>query len=102
LRLEKIDIKIINISTIKPFDEKSIIKEASSQKIIFSVEEHNVVGGIGSSIADVIATNGIGAKLIKIGLNDCFASGYGKHAEVKKINKLDSESIYTIIKENLK
>lgn len=102
LRLEKIDIKIINISTIKPFDEDSIFKEASSHNMLFSAEEHNIIGGIGSSIADVIATNGLGSKLIKIGLNDCFASGYGTHSEIKKINKLDSESIYAIIKENLK
>jgi transketolase len=101
LVLDNIYIKIINISTIKPFDDCSIIEEAKKQFNLFSVEEHNVIGGIGSSIADTIATNGIHCKLIKIGLNDCFAHGYGTYSELLQSNNIDSESIYEKIKENL-
>lgn len=101
LKENKIDLKIINIHTIKPLDINNIIEECKRQYNIISLEEHNVIGGIGSSIADVIAENNINAKLLKIGLEDSFAEGYGTYHEVKKINKLDSESIAKIIKENL-
>lgn len=101
LSLENIHIRIVDVSTIKPFDNDFIIKEATKQKKMFSVEEHNVIGGIGSSIADVIATYGLSCKLTKIGLNDCFAHGYGTYDEVKQMNNLDANSIYKIVKENL-
>lgn len=95
---ENINAKIVNISTIKPFDEKSVIEEIKKQKNIFSVEEHNIIGGIGDSIASVIATNNLNCKLTKIGLNDCFAEGYGTYSQIRKMNKLDAISIYEKIK----
>ena len=102
LKEENINCKIINIACIKPLNIKNIIKECSKQKNIFSVEEHNIIGGIGSSIADVIAQNNLDCNLYKIGLNDCFATGYGTHEDIKKMNKFDSISIYETIKNNLK
>lgn len=101
LKEDGIKSKVINISTIKPLDIKGIINECKKQKNIFSVEEHNIIGGIGSSIADVIAENNLDCKLNKIGLNDCFANGYGTYSEIKKMNGLDSLSIYNKIKEKI-
>lgn len=101
LSKEGIDIKIIDINTIKPFDIENIKQECKQQKKIFSVEEHNVIGGIGSSIADVIAENAIETKLTKIGLNDKFAEGYGTYQEIKSMNGLDAESMYDFIKKNV-
>lgn len=101
LLIENIEIKIINVSTLKPLDTKNIVIECQKQKKIFTVEEHNIIGGLGSSIADCIATNNISSKLYKIGLNDSFAKGYGTYKEIKKINNLDSISIYKKIKEQL-
>jgi len=101
LALENINLKIVNISTIKPFDNLFIIEESKHQSNLFSVEEHNIIGGIGSSIADVIATNNLPCKLTKIGLNDCFAHGYGTYEEIRKMNGLDVDSIYKKIKDNL-
>lgn len=98
---DNIEIRIINVHTIKPFDVKNIIEECSKQKKVFSLEEHSIIGGIGSSIADIIATNNIDSKLIKIGLNDKFAEGYGTYDQIKQINNLDAKSIYKIIKENI-
>ena len=101
LKEENIDLKIINVSTIKPFDISSVINEASNYKKIISVEEHNIIGGLGSSIADVIATNNLNTKLYKIGINDTFAKGYGTYQEMKEMNNLDSESIYKEVKKIL-
>lgn len=102
-KLEKkgYSIKIVNISSIKPFDVKSIINNSKDFKTIVSIEEHSIIGGIGSSIADVIAENNLNSKLVKIGLNDTFAKGYGTHQEVLKMNKLDVTSIYNKLKKLL-
>jgi len=101
LKEENIDIKVIDVHTIKPFDVENVRKECEEQERIFSVEEHNIIGGIGSSIADVIAENGIRAKLIKIGLKDQFAEGYGTYQEIKKMNHLDADSVYQMIKKSI-
>ena len=101
LNKEGISLRVINVHTLKPLDEGNIIEECKNSKIVFSLEEHNIIGGLGSSIADVIATNSIDTKLIKIGLNDTFATGYGTYSEIKKLNGLDKDSIYKIIKDNL-
>lgn len=101
LKEEGILLEVVNISTIKPFDQQSVIEECKKNPIIFSVEEHNVIGGIGSSIADVIAENKLDVELIKIGLDDTFAVGYGTHEQVLEMNGLDSNHIYEIIKNKL-
>lgn len=101
LKEENIDLKVINVPTIKPFDISSVINEGNNYKKIISVEEHNVIGGLGSSIADVIATNNLNTKLYKIGINDTFAKGYGTYQEMKEMNNLDSESIYKELKKIL-
>ena len=88
-------VKIVNVATIKPFDKNSIINEKT--KYIVTVEEQNILGGIGSIIGSIIAENNLNIKLFKIGLNDSFAKGYGTYKEMLKMNNLDSESIYNII-----
>ena len=85
----------------KPFDIFLIINEFKNYKKIISIEEHNIIGGLGSSIADVIATNSLDTTLYKIGINDIFAKGYGTYQEMKKMNNLDSESIYEQVKKIL-
>lgn len=101
LKKENIDLRIINVHTIKPLDVENVISECQKAKKIFSLEEQNISGGLGSSIANVIAENNIDCKLIKIGLKDDFAKGYGTYEEIKKINGINSLSIYKKIKDNL-
>ena len=99
---KNINRKLVNISTIKPIDETSIIEEVKKQKNIYSVEEHNIIGGLGDSIAAVVATNNLNCKLTKIGLKDCFAKGYGTYSQIKEMNGLDANSIYNEIMKNIK
>lgn len=101
LKKDGLEIRVVDIHTIKPLDVENIKYECKKQSTIFSLEEHNIIGGIGSSIADIIATNNINAKLIKIGLEDVFAKGYGTYSEIRQMNGLDAESIYERIKKEL-
>ena len=94
---DNIDAEVINVATIKPFDKESVLEAAKKTKQIFTVEEHSVIGGLGSSVADVIAENQLSVKLNKIGLQDCLATGYGTLAEVRAMNGLDAEGIYSKI-----
>lgn len=97
---EGIHPKVINVCSIKPFCQDDIEKN-TRMKRIFTVEEHNVKGGLGSIISELVAYNGYGVKVHPIGLNDVFAEGYGTHKRVLERNGLDSVGIYQKIMEEL-
>ena len=102
LKGEGISAKVINIHTLKPLDTANIIDECLKQNIIISVEEHNIIGGLGTAIADVAAENSLKIRLTKLGLNDEFAKGFGVKKDILKINDLDAQSIYQKIKDIVK
>ena len=67
---KNMNVTVIDMPTIKPLD-KEIIKKYSKNNI-FTVEDHSIVGGLGSSVAEVMAEEGLGGKLTRIGVNDMF------------------------------
>jgi len=72
-----LSIRVINMHTIKPIDEEAILKAVEETRRIITIEEHNVIGGLGSAVADVIAASGKGCAFNKIGLNDEYSEvGY--------------------------
>ena len=97
-----ISVKLINVTTIKPFNENEVLDIVKQIQKIAVIEEHNIYGGLASIISETIAYNGLNARVIPIGLNDTFAGGYGTHAMVRKVNQLDSISIYQRLKEACK
>lgn len=101
LAQDDLRLKVVNVSTIKPFDADSVIDDAKTFKTFFTVEEHNIYGGLGSLIAEVVAYHGLGIKVHPIGLRDVFAEGYGTHRTVRQANALDARSIYQQVKEAL-
>jgi transketolase len=96
-KLEKVGIKptLIAVNSLKPLNKK-IGDTVRKAKHIFVVEEHSVIGGLGSSIAEVIAELPLGTKpqLARIGVNDSYVGVYGKKTDLYKYVGLDSTSIY--------
>lgn len=99
LEREGISVKVISMHTIKPFDKELVIKSANNAKAIFTVEEHNIIGGLGSAVAEVLTENRISIHFHRIGLQDKFAAGYGNHQDVKLQNHLDVRGIYNTVME---
>jgi len=87
------NIKVVNVNTIKPFDKKSLVEITKGIHKVITVEEHNIHGGLGSIIANFIAEEKIDTDLIKLGLQDSFAIGYGTQQDVQQQNGLDNVSI---------
>ncbi|MBQ8563494.1 MAG: hypothetical protein IJ443_06365 [Firmicutes bacterium] len=71
-----LDIGVIDMHTIKPIDKDAIIKAAKATGNIVTVEDHNILGGLGSIVADVLVEAGVPARLKKIGVPDTFVE-YG-------------------------
>lgn len=94
---------VINIVRIKPFDETALFQEIMSADYVVTVEEHNICGGLGSIAAEALASSGMGKKLIRIGLNDIFAEGYGNSQEIVRAqNGLDAAAIAETIRRRLR
>ena len=97
LAADGIDAKVINIHTIKPLDEELVVAAAKETGKVVTVEEHSVIGGLGSAVCDVLAEKAP-TKVMKIGINDTFGES-GPAVELLKKYGLDTESIYEKIKE---
>ncbi len=91
LKKESINVSVVNIHTLKPIDERLIIDLAKKTNCVITAEDHNVIGGLGSAIAEVLSEN-YPRKMKRIGLQDKYAES-GKPEELYKKYGLDAESI---------
>lgn len=71
LKAEGIDARVINIHTIKPIDKDIIIKAAKETGAIVTAEEHNIIGGLGSAVSEVVCEN-VPVPVVRVGVNDTF------------------------------
>ncbi len=99
LAADGIGARVINIHTIKPIDEEIIVKAATETKKIFTVEEHSIIGGLGSAVCDVVCEKAP-APVYKIGVRDRFGES-GPAVELLHKYQLDGEGIYEQIKANM-
>jgi transketolase len=96
LAADGIDAKVINIHTIKPLDEELVVAAAKETGKVVTVEEHSVIGGLGSAVAEVLSEKAP-TKMLKIGGNDTFGGSGPAVALIEKYG-LDGESIYKKVK----
>ena len=88
------------MSTIKPIDEELIIESAKKTEIIVTVEEHSVVGGLGSAVSEVVSEN-YPVLVKKMGVNDVFGQS-GTQKELMIAYKLTADDIVEKVKEAVK
>lgn len=91
LEKQGIHIRVIDMHTIKPIDKESIIKAAKETKKIITIEDHSIMGGLGSAVCEVLAEN-YPAKVIRMGIEDSFGKS-GKAEELMKEFKITAEDI---------
>ena len=97
LASEGINIRVINIHTIKPLDEDIIVKAAKETPFIVTAEEHSVIGGLGSAVCDVTAAKAP-CKVVKIGVNDVFGHS-GPAVDLLKEFGLSEDNLVKTVKE---
>lgn len=95
------DIGVIDMHTIKPIDKEAVIAAVKATGKILTVEDHNVLGGLGARVADVLMEEGVPAKVKKIGVPDCFAE-FGYPEELYPYYGLDIDGIVKTALEFLK
>lgn len=101
LEEEGINAMVINIHTIKPIDRKLIMKAAEETKAIITLEDHSIIGGLGSAVAEILAEENSNAKFMRIGIKDKFGES-GKPKELYEKYGLNAENVYKKIKKFIK
>ena len=98
LASEGIAAAVINIHTIKPIDREAILKAVMDTRRIITVEDHNVIGGLGSAVAEVVVESGKGCAFKQLGIQDKFAP-IGLHEDIMSMLGIDSNGIVDAVRE---
>ena len=96
LKQEGINIRVVDMHTIKPIDKEIIIKSAKETKKLISIEDHNIIGGLGSAISEIL-TEEYPTKLIRLGIKDVFGKS-GKAEELIKYFGITADNIIEVMK----
>lgn len=86
-----LSVAVISMATVKPIDKQAILDSASESGLVVTVEEHNIIGGLGSAVCEIIAETGIG-KVVRMGVHDRFC-GIGSACHLLEAEGLSPEHI---------
>ena len=89
---EGIDVQVVDMAFIKPFDRQAVINAANTTGRILSVEEQNIIGGLGSAVAEVLAEENIDARFKRLGIPDQYTPA-GPYEELQQFYRVDPEGI---------
>ena len=85
LKEKGVSLTHLHISTLKPFNDPSVLEAIERAKYgVITLENHTIIGGLGSAVAEVMAENGIGKKLVRMGLKDKYTHGASRSYLMKK------------------
>lgn len=98
LKKQGINIRVIDIHTIKPIDKDIIIKSAKETKKIITIEDHSTIGGLGTAVCEVLSEN-YPTKVIRMGIKDTFGKS-GKAEELMNYFGITAKKIEDVIKNN--
>jgi transketolase len=96
-------VEVIHIHTVKPLDEALILSRAAAAGSVFTIEEHTLIGGLGSAVVDLLVEQGKSPLSVirKLGLADKFAKNYGSQDDLLEINGLLAPQIAATVEETL-
>jgi transketolase len=98
---EGVSTRVVDMHTIKPLDEKLVIKCARETNAIVTVEEHSVIGGLGGAVSEVLAENGSSTKFKRMGVQDVFCES-GEPEELFEKYGLSTPHIVKTVKKLIK
>lgn len=95
-----LEVRVLNMHTIKPIDREAIIEAVNDTRKIITVENHSIIGGLGSAVAEVITEEGKSCRLKRLGIPDIFAI-VGQTDDLYNLYKIDAEGITEAVAEML-
>jgi transketolase len=100
LKTRGLNVNHIHVSTLKPFGDDLLMEALGQSKKIITMENHTIIGGLGSAVAEYVAGEGLGAKVIRLGLRDTYAHGASTKYLMREY-KLDSAALLKAVESEL-
>ena len=100
LAREGIGLRVVDMYSVRPIDEAAVLAAARDHGVVVSAEEHNVTSGFGSAVAEVLASHGAGARLVRIGMPDRY-SILGPPTHLYRHYGLDAEGVAAVVRRTL-
>jgi transketolase len=85
--------RVLSMHTVKPIDSEAVLRAAAETRMILTIEEHTIIGGLGGAVAEVLAEAGASTPLRRIGLRDVFACMAGSCEDLKRRFGITAEAI---------
>jgi transketolase len=101
LARERIGLRVVDMYSLRPLDRQAVRDAVKDHGVVLSAEEHNVTGGFGAAVAEVMAEEGLGGRLVKIGMPDSY-SILGPPTHLYRHYGLDGEGVARRVREALK
>jgi transketolase len=102
LREQGIDAGVLHVHTIKPLDRAAVLAAAARVSLVVSVEEHSLIGGLGSALAELFADETVAVPLLRLGLADRFPREYGSQAHALTVAGLTPSAIAAAVTQQLR
>ncbi|RJR30270.1 hypothetical protein C4564_00780 [Candidatus Microgenomates bacterium] len=102
LEKRKIKSAVVNMSTIKPLDVNLLQKLFRTARAVFTIEEHSIIGGLGSTVAEYLAESNVHIPFKRLGIDDMFSFKIGSHALLRQYHLLDASNIAQTIMSHLR
>ena len=100
LEAEGIDVRVLDMHTIKPLDKEAVIAAAKDTGLIVTAEEHNVIGGLGSAVSEVVTEMDKPVRVLKVGVQDSFGRS-GNAEALLKLYGITADDIADKVKKGL-
>ncbi len=103
LKTEGINVSILHLPSIKPLDVETLLAHIQKVPVILTIEEHSIIGGLGSAIAELIAENDFNSikRFKRIGLPDVFPEKYGSQASLMEYYRITPDAVAQVTKKLL-
>jgi transketolase len=92
---------VLHVHTLKPFDGAAVLRDAAQARLVVTVEEHLLAGGLGTSVAELFVDNGVTTRLKRIGIDDEFTKKYGSQDDLLQSFGLTPDGIAATVTETL-
>ncbi|MBU8898142.1 hypothetical protein DRW03_26065 [Corallococcus sp. H22C18031201] len=79
LEARGVSARVLNVHTLKPLDEAAVLETAERTRLLVTVEEHNVLGGLGGAVCETVGAVGLGRRVVRVGLQDRYDATAGSH-----------------------
>ena len=101
LEAQGVSARVVNMHTLKPLDEAAILETAERTRLLVTVEEHNILGGLGGAVCETVCAHGLGRRVLRVGIQDRYDPLAGSHESLLLGHGLDGAAVAERILDSL-